>query len=331
MIALSIFVLIFLGLSQSAGLVAGRLLAVIRPLAPWQRSWTLLFYATAPLLLAGIVTAAVFVPQFAGLVIDMHCHDGMCGQHAPASLLAFPLALLLLVAVLGPFAAVALLGTVAAWRAARFGTVLAQLARPDSDSSFRVLESSEPFAVSTGLVRRRVLVSSALLDAVTPEQLRVVTLHEQAHAWRFDNLRSLAAAMVTVLWPRGARRQLLAELSLTAEQACDQAVSQTLGPRLVADTIMMLRQRQLERRRGTADEPGSGRREGGAGHDHPRGARTSSFIGLDPTTAARLQALEEPRWRGLPPRSLALAAVLAALQVVLLSQLVHHGLEAVLR
>lgn len=327
MTGLVIFVLIFLGLSQTAGLVAPRLLAAIRPVAPWQRSWTLLLLAAAPLLLAAVVVLAVFVPGLAGLVIDLHCHEGVCGRHAPTALLAFPLAILLSVVVLLPFAATALLGAVIAWRAARFGTVLARLARPGHDRAFRVLDSAEPLAVSTGLLRRRVLVSSALLAAVNDEQLRVITVHEQAHACRFDNLRSLAAALLTVLWPRRARRRLLAELHLAAEQACDQAVSQTLGARLVADTIVTLRQHQLARRAVGGGEQSS-RREGDG--EDSRGHRTLSA--LDPTTAARLQALEEPRWRGLPTsRGVALVAVLAALHVILLSHLVHHGLEAMLR
>ncbi len=321
---LVIFVLTGLGLSQAAGLCADRLIAAVRGMAPWQGSLVLLMFAAAPLLLAAFVVLAVFVPPIAGLVIDLHCHDGICGQHAPV-LPRLPAAAVLALLVLAPFSALALFGAVIAWRAAGFGSVLARLAEPGHDPAFQVLESTEAFAVSTGLLRRHVLVSRALLDSVTDEQLRVVIAHEQAHVCRFDNLRSLLAASATVLWPRRARRRLLDALHLAAEQACDEAVARALGAGVVAETILLLRERQLAGPE--APVPCLSRGVPGPAED-----TAGTLAALDPTTAARLQALDTPPERGgALYGGVALATLLlAALQVVLFSQLLHHGLEAVL-
>ena len=120
-------------------------------------------------------------------------------------------------------------------------TLLA-LAKPtQADLPFKTIDSMHPFAITAGLLHPQVLVSSRLLASLDPAELTTVVNHELAHRQRRDGIRLLAAECLSVLHLPGTRRQILAELALAIEQACDEVAAQQTGDRLqVAATILKI-------------------------------------------------------------------------------------------
>jgi beta-lactamase regulating signal transducer with metallopeptidase domain len=84
-----------------------------------------------------------------------------------------------------------------------------------------ILESDRLFVWCCGLFRQRIVISRALLDRLSSDQLELVLAHETAHAARFDNLRILSARWSTRLWPAKIRDRMLADLVADGEQSCD--------------------------------------------------------------------------------------------------------------
>ena len=148
------------------------------------------------------------------------------------------------------WAALMLVGAYAAWLAVRAAAalwrhrqellVLLRLARRRGRTDrLRVLDSDQPMALACGTGRGHILLSTALLEQLTPTQLRVVLAHEQAHVAHRDVLCRLVAALLSAIQLPGTRRWLLGELDLALEQRCDLAAASAVGSRLVvADTIV---------------------------------------------------------------------------------------------
>lgn len=60
----------------------------------------------------------------------------------------------------------------------------------------RVIAGSRPFALTYGLRRPRILVSTGLLDALNGDELSAVLVHERAHLRNRDPLKNLLARMI---------------------------------------------------------------------------------------------------------------------------------------
>ncbi len=212
-----------------------------RALAPALRARALVAWAATP---AGIATALVGLalsPSLGaalGLTVD-HCpahagHVHLCLHHLPVRGPS-------LVGALGLVAFAAMAGS-ALVRGLRSVSLAAGLARTPSfelASGVGVVESSRPFALTVGWFRPRVLVSTALLERLTPSQIEIVVAHERAHAVRRDALAVTAARVLSLAHLPAVRRRILADLTLACEQACDEAAAGGCGDRmLVAETIV---------------------------------------------------------------------------------------------
>jgi hypothetical protein len=64
-----------------------------------------------------------------------------------------------------------------------------------------VIESSRPFLALTGLVRTRVVMSEAILQSLSEEELAVVMSHERAHEASRDNLKRLLNSLAPGILP----------------------------------------------------------------------------------------------------------------------------------
>lgn len=114
---------------------------------------------------------------------------------------------------------------------------LLQLARPVA--GVRVLDTDAPVAVACGVNCGHVLLSSGLVDALPPDQLRVVLAHERAHLAHADVRWRLLARILSVLHFPGTRTRLLQTLVLASEQRCDRVAADEVGSRvLVAETLL---------------------------------------------------------------------------------------------
>lgn len=210
------------------------------PLAarPEAASRWVLFYALQAPMCAVLATLALMSPAVAALVVPNHCHGPSCLPHAPEISLLSPGGLALVTASFLGMMLFLLGAMTVASRTRQRLRLLGRLAEPQS--SFQQVESGLPLAWCAGLWRPRVFVSSALLHALSKEELEVVLAHEHHHARRRDNLRQLLAHWSTVCWPRALRRALLADLSRHTEQACDAEAARQHGAQLLAELLKRL-------------------------------------------------------------------------------------------
>jgi Zn-dependent protease with chaperone function len=290
---------------------AARRLGRAHPALRARTAWIL---AVLPGVVPALLVALCFAPgALAGLGLHAdHCarhpdHVHLCFAHAQGAL-SPALAALLAVAATGLAAAVGreTVGLVRARRwLARAGRSAVALA-PD----VRLIESRAPFSVAVGLLRPRVLVASALVRALPPEQLEAVIEHERAHARRRDPLARLAARALSWGHLPPVRRAILAEVALASEQTCDAEAAFRVGDRLVVAEAILAVERLL------------------AGGVPPEGAGFPAFGGS--AVGERVRALLGPE-RPAPVRRagrLALPALAAA--ALAAADPLHHATEHLL-
>src|SRR5438094_693631 len=83
------------------------------------------------------------------------------------------------------------------------------------------MDCNVPLALTAGLSRPEVYISSYLIASLPSDMLEVVVAHERAHVRRRDGMIQFVAHISSLLHFPWARRRLLADLSLACEQACD--------------------------------------------------------------------------------------------------------------
>ena len=210
---------------------------------PFEREWALTGLATAPVTLATWIILCLIAPgalavAFFGLD---HCeqhsaHVHLCLLHPSAPLNSLTVGALLLC---GVAAALAGRSTLRLIRATQPLRALRSLESSTLSRETALIKSDRPFALTYGLAAPRALISTALLDALSPAQRKTVFAHESVHMRRRDPLRHLIAQMSSVLvWP-SVRAEILGELLLSTEQVCDEKTADLIGDRLqVADTIL---------------------------------------------------------------------------------------------
>lgn len=188
---------------------------------PSTRSLATLCFALIAPSVSLITTLLYLAPEHAQPLVFEHCHGSVCDTHAPVvaagsfgSLGLLAVALLL---VLTFVAGIAYLGLVGRRRM----TMLFALGERQRKSNHLILDSDRLFAWCCGLFRQRIVISRALLERLSSEQLELVLAHETAHAVRFDNLRIFSARWLTRLWPAKSRDRFLADLVADGEQSCD--------------------------------------------------------------------------------------------------------------
>jgi len=216
---------IFLVATGISSLLSSRLYPafrrVIAGFRPDTRSLaTLCFALIAPGI--GFLTVAFYLaPAHAQPLVFQHCHGDLCGSHAPViaadsfgglGLLAVS------VFIVSGFMAAA---TRVLFLGRRRLALLFALSRPLQ--KHLIVDSDRVFAWCCGLIRQRIVLSSALVGRLNNEQLELILAHERAHAARFDNLRNLTARWVTRFWPRKQGNRLCADLEADGERACDSA------------------------------------------------------------------------------------------------------------
>lgn len=116
--------------------------------------------------------------------------------------------------------------------------LLMQVCERDAEDHSIIL-SGRAQAFTSGLLRPRCFYTSSLRDGVTPAELAVVRLHEEAHAQRFDPLKKLLFALLAGFFPRGARRYLNRQMALCIEQCADeQVIRQGWSETFIAQTLL---------------------------------------------------------------------------------------------
>lgn len=187
--------------------------------------------------IAGLL--ASFLPSilgWAGMVED-HCHlhpdhIHLCLSHPPQLAHTF-LASTFVAAVLlacGSIMVSWLLHMVSTRRLVR---QFLQMSRHDHVRALHIVDTDVPLAFAAGLRSPQLFLSSRLVSQLSGAQLHAVIAHERAHAARHDALIYTLASALSYLHLPGTRKMLLSDLSLAAEQACDESACAATGDRLV--------------------------------------------------------------------------------------------------
>jgi Zn-dependent protease with chaperone function len=99
----------------------------------------------------------------------------------------------------------------------------------------------EPFAVTRGLARPRILVSGGLADALSPAELTAVLAHERSHLRHRDPARLLAARLLAAYgWYLPAARWMADRVVLNRELAADRAALAQAGRGELAGALLKL-------------------------------------------------------------------------------------------
>jgi len=111
----------------------------------------------------------------------------------------------------------------------------------DCASRLDVVTGEEPFAVTYGLIRPRILVSAGLATALTPAEIGAVLAHEREHLRHRDPLR-LQAGRLLAAWAcfLPAARWLDSRAALRRELAADRAAAQCAGRGVLAGALLKL-------------------------------------------------------------------------------------------
>ena len=103
------------------------------------------------------------------------------------------------------------------------------------------VRAGEPFAVTYGLVRPRILVSGNLADGLSPAELSAVLAHERYHLVHRDPARLLAARLLAAYGCYlPAARWLAGRAALRRELAADQAAAARTGRGVLAAALLKL-------------------------------------------------------------------------------------------
>ncbi len=270
----------------------------------------------APVALGVALSLLAILPGLAAPLTPVldHCtqhadhHFHLCLVHGPRSIHLGRAGLVLgLIAV--PVLIAAASAVARLLRGRRLLSALRRCARP-ATAGYDEVASEAPFAVTAGLWRPRVYVTSGLLRLLDDTSRMAVLAHEAAHVRRRDPLTKLLAELLGAFHVPKTRRALLADLSLACEQACDEEAAASIGDRTaVADALVKL-----------------GRLVSDAS---PTGTAAVARFGEGSITARVHALLDTPKplpW--LPSARLTLAAgfVLATI----LSAPLHHATETVL-
>lgn len=291
----------------------------LRGLPPAAESEFLLAVAGAPALSGVLLVVLALAPSLAHLIgvgID-HCHAH--GHHPHFCVIHFALwtgsGLDRLVLLAAGLAVVTVAGDVPRrlWQARGVARALEALATPaPAAGAWHVVDMEGPLALTAGVIRPRIYLSSRLVDTLSPAELAAVVGHEQAHRRRRDTLRQLAAEMLTRLHLPPIRRRLLADLALASERACDEEAALASSGRLcVAGTLLKVARLNASRRL-------------------PTDVLLPTVTGADLET--RIEALLRPAAeRQIAPWSLLIpGAGVILMLAALYSDRLHHGVESAL-
>lgn len=231
-----VWLLIWLVLSCFFGLAYPLIRNYFRRIHPGQGSALLLYFWSGPALLSLITTVLLFIAPLEGLAVSDHCH-GDCGDHVPlinSPWLAGAGVCLLFALVAG----LAVHFSLSLSRGIKMRRQLKLLTTPDQ--GFQRVNSPVAAVFTLGWWQPEVYVSSALLSHCQQQDLSVILAHEKAHLTRRDNLALLLVKVFTCMLPRRLQQDVLADMHLLCEQACDFASAKRHKPVQVAETLVRI-------------------------------------------------------------------------------------------
>lgn len=271
----------------------------------------------APLLAAFVLSALVLLPGLVSLVWPVldHCinhdheHFHLCILHTP-TLVDLGVSWALIVAAL-LFVSIGLGHTARrVHRGHRLLRHLQRTARGASSAGYAVADSEAPLALTAGLRRPQVFVTTGLLRDIDSLSQRAILAHETAHVHRRDPLRKLLAELLAAAHVPGIRRMLLGDMCLACEEACDDEAALAIGDRTVVAMALVRLSRLAEQMPARAT---------------PLAARFG-----DTSIGIRVQALLDPPKRPPIMPRMSVSVVAAVVVTAVLMEPLHHVTEMLL-
>jgi Zn-dependent protease with chaperone function len=309
-----------LPITLACAILYSRLRVRISRIEPSARASIFLLLAALPFTAALAGLLASFLPSllsWMGMVAD-HCHlhpdhIHLCLVHPPQLAHTF-LASMFVAAVVVICGSILLSWLLHMFHTRRLVRQLLQASCHDRARALHIVDTEAPLAFAAGLHKPQLFLSSKLLAQLPGAQLDAVIAHERAHAARHDALMQTVASALSHLHLPGTRQRILSDLSLAAEQACDEAACTATGDRLVVAEAIIAVEKLF-----TMHSPRAA----------PVLCGTSHFNGsnVDARVMAILDAplLERPRARVFWATGLVAVLALAALGDPL-----HHATESLL-
>ncbi|MGV8837590.1 M56 family metallopeptidase [Cellvibrio sp.] len=131
----------------------------------------------------------------------------------------------------------------------RYLATLLAFSDVDARGCYRV-DSEIPNAFTLGLIKPQILLSKALENVLTAEELDIVYRHEQAHQQAHDPLRLWLFTILLGVCVPPARRSLYAAMELLVEQQADATVArQSNDATLIANTLVKVNRLTLRYRK----------------------------------------------------------------------------------
>lgn len=297
-----------------------RLRVRISRIEPATRARIFLIVAALPFIAALAGLLASFLPSllsWVGWVAD-HCHlhpdhIHLCLRHPP-QLAHTLLASMFVAGVIVICGSILLSWLLHLFNTRRLVRQLLNASMHDNARALHVVDTDAPLAFAAGLHEPQLFLSSKLVAQLPGAQLDAVIAHERAHAARHDALMQTVASALSHVHLPATRKQILADLSLAAEQACDEAACAATGDRLVVAEAIIAVEKLF------------------ASHS-PRQApilcATSHFN--DSNVDARVMAiLDAPMLQQPPARVFWATAMVALLALAALGESLHHATESLL-
>jgi Zn-dependent protease with chaperone function len=269
----------------------------------------LLAALSSPFLLSLLVTVFLFLPDSNSVLVDTHCHDD-CSTHPP----------LLESGVLAWFGTLCLAGVLAGLTT-RLVTTLRQshsLHRQFAvlavrREGYRLILTAEPVVFTLGWWKPEVYISEGLLERCSGQDLAVILSHEHAHRRRRDNMRGLAARILTAGMPTVTATAMRADLAGSIELTCDFEAAEQHGFLEVAEVLLRVKRIVL--------------RHGGS---VPMPVGISAFAASEVETRIRA-LLDADKYTDLPRWQIGAVMGLGFSVTVLLVEPIHHAAEWLFR
>jgi Zn-dependent protease with chaperone function len=297
-----------------------RLRVRIGRIEPSARAKIFLFLAAFPCIAALAGLLASFLPSllsWAGLVAD-HCHlhpdhIHLCLRHPPQLAHTF-LSSMFVATVVVVCGSILLSWLLHLYSTRRLVRQLLHASQHDAVRALHIVDTDAPLAFAAGLHEPQLFLSTRLVAQLPRAQLDAVIAHERAHAARHDALVQTVASALSHLHLPATRKLILADLSLAAEQACDEAACTATGDRLVVAEAIIAVEKLF-----AMHSP----------RQAPALCATSHFN--DSNVDARVMAiLDSPLMQQPPSRVLWGTAVVAVLALAALGDPLHHATESLL-
>ncbi len=214
---------------------------VVRPLLfrlhPRYGSALLLFYWTVPFLASISSTLILFLPTVESVLVEAHCHTE-CLEHAP---IIHSDGLAWFGVVIGSIVFVLLSAqfVLTMRRSVQLHRQFSSLGR--SRGEYYAIKSQCPLVFTLGWWNPSIYVSDGLALGCDERDLSIILRHEQAHQERRDNLRLLLARLCSAILSQSLARQMMADLQLMTEEACDFRAAEKFGHIAVAETLVKVK------------------------------------------------------------------------------------------